>query len=220
MEKEMPPKTVELKKAAVHIFKVKNVLNRRVSLGISAHDLSFLLGKANTYVRDVENPFTTLKYNIDDTALLCQVLQLSPSEIYQGVDSSPIALSLNIMVYEYKFGEAYEVYQVVKGAEEKLYEIIPESKDPDFPVESKASLEEIHDWVDELFSSTYFDMPRTAWEMYDIVVEKFGFPVKAKYLRDAVKKYTSKRSYPKLSSNEKSKGFFRTLYRKDIGDGL
>lgn len=216
----MPTKTVKLNIAAVHIFKVKNVLDRRISLGISARDLSFLLGKANTYVRDVENPFTTLKYNIDDTTLLCHVLQLSPSEIYQGVDSSPIELSLNIKVYDSKFGEAYEVCLPENDGEEKLYEIIPESKDPDFPVESKASAKEVQDWVDQLFNSTYFDEPHTAWEIYEMAVEGFGFPVKVKYLKDAVKKNTSKRSYPRLSSNEKSKGFYRTLYRKDSGDGL
>jgi len=213
----MPTKTVELNIAAVHIFKVKNVLDRRISLGISARDLSFLLGKVNTYVRDVENPFTTLKYNIDDTALLCRILRFSPSKIYQGVDSSPIELSLNIKVYDSKFGEAYAVYQVVKGAEEKLYAVIPESKDPDYQGESKASQKEVQDLVDHLFNSAYFETPHTAWEIYEMAVERFGTPFKAKYLRDAIKKYTSKRSYPKFSSNEKSKGFFRTLYKKVEG---
>lgn len=197
----------------IDYLKVKLVREKRLSLGFTAKEVSFLLGKRTTFVSEAEDPFTTLKYGIDDTVYLSRILHYPISEFYEDVEDLPDFIKIIRKVDQKAGSIRYSIVDPVELAD-KMELVVSEMDEDSVSVESKASLEDLIREVKVLFENDFFEAPKTAFEVYEECTAKFGFPIKPEYLSLTLQKYTRKKSFPLLDSKSKSEGFARTLYRR------
>lgn len=216
---EQPVLETEKLVASIHLIKIMAVRSRRINLGITAKELSFLLGKRTTFVSEAEDPFTTLKYGIDDTVYLSRILRCPISKLYESIEELPHTIKV-IRKLDQKVGSFRYSIPEPKELASKMELVISEIEEDFDSVESKATPDEIIGEVEVLFEKGFFDVPKTAFEAYEECTAKFGFPIKPEYLSQALQKYTRKKGFPRLDSKLKSEGFARTLYQKVESDLL
>ena len=200
----------------IDYLKVKLVREKRLSLGFTAKEVSFLLGKRTTFVSEAEDPFSTLKYGIDDTVYLSRILRYPISEFYKGVEELPDFIKMTRKVDKETGSIRYSIVEPIELTD-KMELVVPEIDKDSGSVDFKASLEDLIAELEVLFENGFFDAPKTALEAYEKCTEKFGYPIKPEYLSMALQKYTIKKRFPRLDSKFKSKGFSRTLYRRVDG---
>lgn len=201
---------------SIDYLKVKLVREKRLAIGFTAKEVSFLLGKRTTFVSEVEDPFSTLKYGVDDTLYLTRICRCSVAEFHEGIEGLPDFIKM-IRKDDKKTGSIkYSTVDPIELADKM--ELLVSKIDKDIgSVESKALLDDLIGEVEVLFENGFFDAPKTALEAYEKCTEKFGYPIKPEYLSLALQKYTRKKSFPRLDSKSKSEGFARTLYRRVDG---
>ncbi|WP_439490308.1 hypothetical protein [Algoriphagus sp.] len=215
MKKESNPIQV----TTIDYLKVKLVREKRLTIGFTAKEVSFLLGKRTTFVTVAEDPFSTLKYGVDDTLYLTRIFRCSVAEIHEGIEELPDFIKM-IRKVDKKTGSIQYSPAEPKLHADKIELLVTEIEEDSLSVDSKASLDDLISEVKELFENGFFDAPKTALEAYEKCTEKFGYPIKPEYLSLALQKYTLKKSFPRLDSKSKSEGFARTLYQRVDDDKL
>lgn len=197
--------------SAIEFEKVYMVMERRIALGYSDRELSFLLGYRALYVRDVENPLHTLRYTPKDTNYLldifgCKLADIMPPKV------SALFYQIKVSVVSDPDGSlTYEIFKEVSKKKFSPYRIV-NSIDTGMSVKSDVQAGLVLRYVDGLFSSDYFQEPKTALEIFKKCVQKFGKKLSPKFVLDALSFYTGKRKSPKLFQEKNASG--RTVYKK------
>ena len=185
--------------SSIEFDKTYRVMEKRIVMGYTARELSFLLGLHSLYVREIENPLNTKKYNADQTNYLLQIFDCALPEIMAGTIPE---LFFTIQI-EHSFREhenKYDVYRIMHHKRTFIRHFTEESNDYSFPIRGVSSLSEIQEFIDYLFDSNFFNKPKTALEIFKQCASKFGLPLKPNFVLNAIRKYTSKRKAPRLIS--------------------
>jgi hypothetical protein len=213
------------KKKTVHKFtfpsfefiKIYLVRDRRVYLGISAYELSFLLGKDLQFVKDVEDPLEKKRYGINDTNYLWLILSGPLSSIM------PDRVTVNtyhVKITKYSNGVRVTVYRIEKAeTKEGPYEFFKEIEVEDKHVELFSSLktstfEKVQAYIDKLLSENFFDTPQRALDIYQKCQLKFGPEFHPRNMIKVLNFYTNKKSGDPKLNKEKKNRFGRTLFVK------
>lgn len=196
--------------SSIEFDKVYRVMNKRLALGFSDRELSFLLGYRALYVRDVENPLHTLRYTPKDTNFLLQIFSCKLKEIMAPKISQEF---YQVLVKENEGRNGVKGYHIYLPSKHKVDLYISLPVEP-VVFSSSATIEQVKVYINHLFSSDYFLEPRTALEIYQKCVKRFGKPLQPEFVADALKFHTSKRKAPKLSFEKNDNS--RTVYKKLI----
>lgn len=197
--------------ASIEFEKVYMVMDRRVALGWSDRELSFLLGYRALYVRDVENPLHTLRYTPKDTNYLLSIFDCKLPDVMQP-KVSELFYQVKVVVDEYADGGiCYEIFRELGNKKFVLYRTLVVGKDL-LPVQTDFDELQIHSFVDHLFGSGYFSQQRTALEVFKKCIGKFGKVVPPGLVLAAISVYTGKRKSPKLTQAKNESG--RTVYKR------
>ncbi len=157
--------------SAIEVEKACHLQKLRIAMGWSWFELSFMLGKDNgSYVRDVENPLHTLKYDPADVNYIALILDKTFSEI---LPPSVMATNYNLRVVEYKDDTRRTVYEIsiqnATGDYIPYHTFTQERKDDILPTPLKTSEpEEVKSYIDALIDDGFFTVPKTA---LDVLIE-------------------------------------------------
>lgn len=198
--------------AAIEFEKVYMVMDKCISLGYNARILSFLLGYRATYVRDVEDPMQKLRYTPKDTNYLQSIFECRLPEIMPGKIAE---LHYQIKIDTSIDADGHTVYEISRELKNQQYILYRKIKLADRPIavsNKVVEVDKILEYVRHLFSSGYFDAPKTALEVFNKCRKKFSLSVHPDHVAKGIAFYTGKRKSPRLiqEKNESS----RTVYTK------
>ncbi|CAM3951397.1 hypothetical protein SAMN06265348_104121 [Pedobacter westerhofensis] len=196
--------------SSIDLDKVYKVRNKRLSLGYSARELSFLLGYRAHYVRDVEDPTQTLRYSVKDTNYLllifkCDLREIMEAKIpedYYFISVKKLKDAAGITSYlinKQTSGIKHVTYQNFSDEVEKI---------------SKSKIDsEIYRYVESLFENGYFDTPRTGLEVFSSCETVIVGKLLPHLVINAIGRFTGKRKSPRLITSRNKSG--RTVYLRD-----
>lgn len=181
--------------ASIEFAKVYMVRDRRIFLGYSDRELSFLLGYRPLYVRDVEDPLHTLRYTPKDTNYLMSIFDCSLAELMPAKVAD--------LFYQVKVGcflddKGNKIYEISREKDKQFvpYRVVVEDQPGILP--QKDAAEQVRGYITQLFMNGYFDDPRTSLEIFKKCTRKFGKTLRPQFVMDGLSFYTSKRKSPKL----------------------
>lgn len=195
--------------SSIEFEKVYMVRDKRMALGYSDRELSFLLGYRALYVRDVEDPLHTLRYTPKDTNYLLSIFDCSLSELMPSKVALPF-YQIKVVVSVDKEGR--EVYEIFQEIDKKFvcYKVL--EPDPEKVIlECALDDQTVKDYISHLFNRGYFNEPKTALEIYKKCVRRFGMPLRPWFVMHGLSFFTSKRKAPKLVQFKNSSA--RTVYK-------
>lgn len=197
--------------AAIEFDKVYMVSDKRMVLGYSDRELSFLLGYRALYVRDVEDPLHTLRYTPKDTNYLLSIFDCRLSELMPGKVVEPF-YQVKVVVSVDKEGR--EVYEIFTESNKQFvfYRAVELSKEN--LILKGGDCETVKDYIALLFNKGYFDEPKTALEIFKKCMRRLGKPLQPQFVMEGLSFYTSKRKAPRLIQIKNSSA--RTVYKKEV----
>ena len=215
---------------SIEFDKVYLVQKKRISLGWTAAELSFLLGYRKDKVCDIENPLGSLRYDSTETNQLRRIFfNCKLSEIM----SPKIAVRyFRLEIFTQKKPTTPEDTEDSKGGRKKReicsFEIhildknlpprhflsFTQGKD-DFKIDFRefVSPQIISTHIDELFNGSFFNVEKTAFEIFESCVKKHGRKVRPCHIMDVIGKYTGRRKAPRLVKGKNE--MRRQTYIKD-----
>lgn len=199
---------------AIEFEKTYQVMDLRLSFGYSAYETSFLLGRRDFYVRDIENPLHTLQYSVNENNYLRQVFNCNLKKIMPG-KVVPVTYSIKTETTVNENGlTIYQIYRVTSTGTTKLYrKVTEEPKHVELPLKSTLTANQIADHITKLFRGKYFEEPKTALTIFNDCQKKFNDAIRPSYLADALRFYTAKRKAPRLITKRNESG--RMVYLKE-----
>lgn len=218
---------------SIEFDKVYLVRKKRISLGWTSQELSFLLGHNRSYVRDIENPIKSPRYNSTTTNYLrriffnCKLSEImSPKiasryyklEIFsKEAEPAPDDVEAKKDAREESKKFSFKIYMLNKDSEPTHFCSFTQDKDDfetDFSEFVNAQLIIVH--VEKLFNGNFFNSERTALEIFESCVKKHGRKVRPCDVENAIKVYTGKKKAPRLMKSEKTNEMHRFTYKKEI----
>lgn len=202
---------------AVEFTKIYLVMGKRLALGISAYELSFMLGKNDFFVRDAENPLNTKHYNIDNTNFLlliyCELLSsVTPPKTKQDIYHLEIKSYFNkirIAIYEITIKDAKEDCY----AHYNTFEV--EDKHAELPTcMALFSFNEVLVYIDTLLAGEFFNEPKRALDIYVRCKTHFGESFHPRNMVKVLNFYTNKKSGVHKLNKDKRDGFGRVTFGK------
>lgn len=182
-------------------------------MGYTARELSFLLGYHPLYVRNLEDPTSTKKYNAAETNYLrlifdCPLSDLMPGKIEEPFYQIQVEQGLNLKSNI----KRYTMSILKEEGKEHFLTFEEEHANIELPLKSVATQEEVQQFVDGLFASSYFDRPRKGLDIFRLCIckECLGIPLRPALLANALGFYTGKRKAPRLlkGKSESSRDVF------------
>lgn len=199
--------------SSIEFDKVYRVRQKRVEKGYTARELSFLLGYHPLYVRNVEDPTSTRKYNANETNYLRLVLDCPLSDLMLGRIEEPFyQVQVTQGLNSASNNKSYTISLLRGEAKEHFLSFEEEPTGLELLLPSIASKEQVQEYVEELFHTKYFEEPRTSLAVFQKCVERLGAPLKPSFVADALAFYTGKRKAPRLvkRKNESGRDVFET----------
>jgi hypothetical protein len=191
----------------IDFYKTYMVRKMRVTLGISAYEQSFLLGKNDFFVRDVENPLTTKRYNTDDTNYLLLIYDellktIMLSKIEQDAYTLQVTTYLDStrsIVYMIKrrpkTNESINFHDAITVDESNSLVVAEEKKHVDLATVLRAStFDEVKSYIDSLLEGNFFSEPKRALDIFKKCKEKFGRNFHPRNMINVINYYTNKKS--------------------------
>lgn len=211
MKKEKPTEVLTIPVSSIEFDKTYRVRQKRLAMGYTARELSFLLGYHPLYVRNLEDPTSTKKYNAAETNYLRMIFDCPLSDLMQGKIEEPYyQVQVEQGVNPEFNNKSYTVSLFRGDNKEHFLSFEEEPAGFELPFDSVVSKQQVQEVVDELFASRYFDEPRTGLEVFKLCHERLGSPIKPNFVADALGFYTAKRKSPRLEKgkNDSSREVF------------
>jgi len=199
--------------SAIEFEKVYMVMDKRIALGYSGRDLSFLLGYRPLYVRDVEDPRHMLRYTPKDTNYLQLIFDCKLEEIMlPKTVESVYRIRVDTLIREGD-NPIYKISRKLNNNTVVSYRTINLNEDTNGSLlKATVKSELVLDYIRDLFEGNYFNEPKTALEVFNKCKKKLGESVQPCDLACAIAFYTAKRKSPKL--NQVKNKSSRTVYSK------
>lgn len=200
---------------AIEFAKIYMVMDKRLELNYSAYELSFLLGKNDFFVRDVENPLISKRYNPDDTNYLLLIFNERLSSIMLPKAERN---SYNLRVTFYLSETRRKVYEIAiknVGSNDYIYfkDFEVEPKDIELPVSHGLfSFESVQSHIDTLLNSGYFDEPKRALDIFKSCKSHFGKNFHPRNMIRVLNFYTNKKSGIAKLNKDSRDNFGRKLF--------
>ncbi|MEO7215546.1 hypothetical protein [Mucilaginibacter sp.] len=214
--------------STVEFYKIYMVMFHRLASGYSAYEQSFLLGKTDLFVRDVENPLKSKRYNIDDANYILLIYNLSWKDI---IPAEALQDNYQLEVTSYPGDKRIPVYEIRKSAkesgsvlfrnftldknEEKSEILIVTEEDKHVEPATQLFLSTYDDvkiYIDKLLIGIFFTEPKRALDIFKQCQLKFGITFHPRNMIKVLNFYTNKKSgVPKLDKERRDE-FGRMLF--------
>lgn len=204
---------------SIEFDKVYLVQKKRISLGWTDEELSFLMGYRKDKVSDIENPLKSQRYNPTETNQLrriffnCKLSEIMSPKIaarYFRLEIFPKKEPATTEDIDggkdgrkKKEKSSFEIYILDKNLPPRHYLSFTQGKD-NFKTDFREFVnpETIYAHIDELFNGDFFDTAKTAFEVFESCVKKYGRKVRPYHLMDAIGKYKGRKKAPRLVNGE------------------
>lgn len=193
--------------SAIEIQKAYHLQKLRIALGWAWFELSYMLGKDNgSYVRDVENPLHTLKYDPADVNYIALILNKTFSVI---LPPSVPAKNYNLLVTEQLDKTHRKIYDIAlqnfTGKYVPYHTFTEERKGDILPTPLNTyELEDIKPYIDTLIADGFFDVPKTAVDVLVKCREHFGENFHPRHMISVLIEYCDGRKGKKLDDEAKN----------------
>lgn len=186
----------------IELIKMLNIIKLRNNRGLSQFELAFLLGQRDLYVRDFERPDHTLILGLSENNTIkiifkCELEDFVP--LINGSTNHKIQILYQVddqgnrnYIAEQKIGNGKWKEFLRFGDEEK--DILLESS-------SLITDTQIQSWIDKKYHNGYFNVAKSALEIFLDCEAHFGEPVRPLFLANAIQHYTKKKKAPRLVKN-------------------
>jgi hypothetical protein len=213
------PKIYQLSLPAYSLEKALKFVNFRREVGYSAYECSFLIGKHDYFVRDIENLLDKSSFSTIDTNYILLIFrkefqQVFPIKTFDG--NFTIALKQSI-------GEKRKsVYEIVIDAfppTNRSKIIYEEEKHVELPTKLELSDEEtLKEFVRRLYDEGFFNNTRTALDIFNECRkdENFGSNFHPRHMIRALNHYTNSKSGEPILDKSRTNLFARRLFFKPI----
>lgn len=200
---------------AIEFTKIYIVMDLRLELGYSAYELSFLLGKNDFFVRDVENPSNSKRYNPNDTNYLllifneplCSIMLPKVEENICHLEIKSYLNEFRKIIYEINIKDknknAYKPFKIFEVEDKQA--VINTSR-------NVLSFEHVQSYIDTLLVNTYFDEPKRALDIFESCQANFGADFHPRNMIKVLNFYTNKKSGVVKLNKESRDDFGRTLF--------
>lgn len=189
----------------------------RVERGISAFESSFILGKRDLFVRDVENPFKT---NIIDSEDSLQLAKLHSLESYSPPTNQIDLYRLDVEEEKFRNKVMKRIITITNDTiSSDPIEIEEEDKETELSTPLHLSTyEQVQKYCRELIDNGYFMYTRTALEVFDLYrsIDIFGANFHPRFLIKSLRYFTNKKSGEPILDNSRTNLFSRRLFYKPI----
>lgn len=218
-EHDLKSETSSFPVSSIEFDKTYRVRQKRIKKGYTARELSFLLGYHPLYVRNLEDPTSTKKYNASETNYLRLIFDCPLSELMaERIDEPFYQVQVEQSINSGTGNNSYTISLLRGDTKEYFLSFEEEPAGFELPLESVASKQQIQDYVDELFAGGFFDEPRTGLDVFKFCLGNFGSPLRPAFVAEALSFYTGKRKAPRLvkRKNESS----RDTYLVDVNTAV
>lgn len=193
----------------------------RKKIGYSAYECSFLIGKHDFFVRDIESLLEKSWFSTEDTnyVLLIFVDELenlfptiAHNNNYSVVVKKSIGLKRKLLL---------EIDMEILGISDshRKYSIQEEEKHVELPTSLELEDEQtLRDFIFTLYREGFFNNTKTALEIFDVCREEenFGRNFHPRYMIRALDYYTNRKSGNPILDNSRTNLFSRRLFFKPV----
>lgn len=218
-KRQPKPYQETISKASTSAYETKKAYQLQVlreALGWSWFELSYMLGKDNgSYVRDVENPLHTLKYDPADVNYIALILLKNFSEILPP----PVnAKNFNLSIVSYPDDTRRTVYEISVLSEAEKYilfhKFTQERRDDILPTPLKTfEATEVEAYITTLLKDDFFNSPKTALDVLTACRKHFGEDFHPRYMIQTLIEFCDGRKGKKLDDNRKNDGGRRVFFK-------
>ncbi|WP_262250236.1 hypothetical protein [Parapedobacter soli] len=192
--------------SAIEVEKAYSLQKVRIDLGWTWFELSYMMGKDNgSYVRDVENPLHTLKYDPADVNYIALIL----NKTFKIILPPPVpAKNYNLLVTEQLDQSRRKVYEISLQQSDGIYthyHIFTEERKSDALDTPLNTYEpgEVKSYMDALIADGFFDSPKTALDVLANFRKNFGEDFHPKHMITTLIDFCDGRKGKRLDDNGK-----------------
>lgn len=181
------------------LFKMFNVFKLRKGIGMSQFEFAFLLGQRDFYIRDYERPDHTLILGHGENNTIRSIYNCRPDEIV------PVSLpkyAIRILRAIDENGNRH--FKVQRSDDNKIWEddfdlaLGDEPKELRLPINSDVTQENVQDWINSAYQSSYFNIPKSALQIFHDCKKFFKDYVRPLFIINALQTYTKKKKAPRI----------------------
>ncbi len=192
----------------------------RKKLGLSAYEVSFLLGKHDFFIRDAENPLKTTLIDPEDSCHLMKVFRLPLDHITPP--NMPVD-DYQMIVTKEKAEKKKDRFQIdiqntIAGLSKSVV-LAEEEKHVELPTTLELSDEQkVRGFIHALYLKGFFNSTKTGLEIFDECrrAENFGANFHPRNMIRALDYYTNKKSGKPILDNSRTNLFSRRLFFKPV----
>jgi len=186
----------------IELLKMLNIFKLRHKRGLSQFELAFLLGQRDLYVRDFERPDHTLILGLSENNTIriifkCELADFVP--LSTSAISGAIQISYHIDEQDKRSYIAEE--KTGNGKWKEFLRFGDEEKDILLESSSLITDTQVQCWIDEKYNHGYFNVAKSALEIFLDCEAHFGEPVRPLFIANAIQHYTKKKKAPRLVKN-------------------
>jgi hypothetical protein len=198
--------------SSIEFDKIYRVMDKRVSLGYSDRELSFLLGYRPLYVRDVENPLHTLRYTAKDTNYLLDIFECSLQEI-MAPKIRDTFYPIKIETQQYAGGITYKIWKDNAPDKAQLLKEFTAEIETSRVMKNTIKFVEVNEYLSTLFNNGYFNDARTALEIFKHCKAEMSKTITPFMLSAGLGSFTARKKTPKIIEYKNDSA--RTVYRRE-----
>lgn len=181
------------------LFKMFNVFKLRKGIGMSQFEFAFLLGQRDFYIRDYERPDHTLILGHGENNTIRSIYDCRLHEIV------PVSLpkyAIRILRAIDENGNKH--FKVQRSYDNKIWEddfdlaLGDEPKELGLPINSDVTQENVQDWINSAYQSGYFNIPKSALQIFHDCKKFFKDYVRPLFIANALRTYTNKKKAPRV----------------------
>ncbi|WP_158655631.1 hypothetical protein [Sphingobacterium sp. HMA12] len=181
------------------LFKMFNVFKLRKGIGMSQFEFAFLLGQRDFYIRDYERPDHTLILGHGENNTIRSIYDCRLDEIV------PVSLPKYAIRILRAIGEnGNKHFKVQRSYDNKIWKddfdlaLGDEQKELGLPINSDVTQENVQDWINSAYQSGYFNIPKSALQIFQDSKNFFKDYVRPLFIINALQTYTKKKKAPRI----------------------
>lgn len=197
---EMNINNADLIKVKTEWFKfsidvVYGIQVKRIALGYSQEDLSFLLSKPLNYIYSIEHFLPKKEYYALDIFRLAEIFSCEPKDLFPVKSMQSSRITIGVYQYSDKYHiKYYEAYSFQENEIILLYELSEHIQRSHGLKSIRVFLKEL---IDDLLHSTFFNEGEEAWYIFKYCTTMLKVPFRPKYLIEVLRTFTQEEK-PKL----------------------
>ncbi|MCS3552341.1 MULTISPECIES: hypothetical protein [unclassified Sphingobacterium] len=186
----------------IELIKMLNIIKLRDKRGLSQFELAFLLGQRDLYVRDFERPDHTLILGLSENNTIriifkCELADFVPL----SNDSNNHKIQIRFHIDEQGKRVYIAEQKIGNGKWKEFLRFGDEEKDILLESSSLITDTQVQSWLDEKYNHGYFNVAKSALEIFLDCEAHFGEPVRPLFIANAIQYYTKKKKAPRLVKN-------------------